>query len=161
MTSPRIATNPAAKAPFDLADVAPELGAAFHAFFAASITKPKVDIVTKEMVRILSGQLSHCEVCRNTRVRVAVDRGMDETTVAKIEHFEDSDLSDRHKAALRFARAFLIDPASFDEAAQAEMLEHFRPDQIAELTLDLIRLRPGSKVAVASGTSGVDQLVFL
>ena len=160
MTSPRIVDHDSGT-PLGLEDVAPALGQAYNAFFAASMTGAKVDIVTKEMVRILSGQLSHCGVCRNTRVRVAVDRGLDESTVAKFDHFEDSDLSDRHKAALRYARAFLVDPESFDDAARAELLAHFRPDQIAELTLDLIRLRPGSKMAVASGISDVDGLVFI
>ncbi|MCU1343764.1 MAG: hypothetical protein JWL70_30 [Acidimicrobiia bacterium] len=147
--------------PLSLDDVAPEMAAAFTAFQAASIAGAKVDIVTRELVRIYSGQLSHCGVCANTRVRVAVDRGLDETTVSKLEHFETSDLSERHKAALRYARAFLVDPESFDAAAQAALLEHFRPDQIAELTLDLIRLRPGSKLAVASGIAEADQLLFI
>jgi alkylhydroperoxidase family enzyme len=149
------------RTPLSLDDVAPDLAQAFAGFQAASITGPKVDIVTKEMVRILSGQLSHCGTCRNLRVQVAVDRGLDETTVAKLEHFEDSDLSDRHKAALRYAKAFLIDPESFDDAARAALMEHFRADQIAELTLDLIRLRPGSKLAVASGIADTDQLTFI
>ena len=158
--SPRV-VDPQSGEALSLDAFAPDMAAAFSAFQQASIGGAKVDIVTKEMVRILSGQLAHCGTCANLRVQVAVDRGLDETTVSKLEHFEDSDLSARHKAALRYAKAFLVDPESFDDAARAELMEHFRPEQIAELTLDLIRLRPGSKLAVASGIAETDQLTFI
>jgi alkylhydroperoxidase family enzyme len=141
---------------------APELGAAMSAFMAASLRDAKVDIVTRELVRIYSGQASNCRFCRNLRIRGALDRGLDEEMVAKVSHFETSDLTERHKAALRLAQAFLVDPASFDAAAQADLLVHFRSDQIAELILDLIRLRPGSKLSIACGTDAEqDELVVI
>lgn len=141
---------------------APELGAAMSAFMAASLSGAKVDIVTRELIRIYSGQASNCRYCRNLRVAGAVDRGLDEDMVAKLTDFENSDLSDRHKSALRLAHAFLYDPASFDGAMQAELLVHFRSEQIAEMMLDLIRLRPGSKLSIAAGTDpDVDELVVI
>jgi alkylhydroperoxidase family enzyme len=145
-----------------LTNAAPELGAAMSAFMAASLRGAKVDIVTRELVRIYSGQASNCRFCRNLRIRGALDRGLDEEMVAKVSHFETSDLSDRHKAALRLAQAFLVDPVLFDATAQADLRVHFRADQIAELILDLIRLRPGSKLSIACGTDAEqDELVVI
>lgn len=133
-----------------LADVAPALGAAQMEL--QRVAYPGVvDLVTRELVRILSGRESHCRICRNVRLRAAIDRGFDESMVDQMDDFEHSDLSDRQKAALRLASCFLGDPRSFDEAAQQDLLEHFGPDEIAELILDLVRFRPGSKLTVAAG----------
>jgi alkylhydroperoxidase family enzyme len=160
-SSPRVVDD-VTGAPMGLGEAAPELGKAFSHMAQVATGSAKVDIVTRELVRIYSGQLAHCSICRNMRVTVAVDRGLTEDVVAQLADFEHSDLSDRHKAAVRYAHAFLVDPASFDEAAQAELQRHFRPDQIAELTLDLVRLRPGSKMTVATGTEPAhDDLIFV
>jgi alkylhydroperoxidase family enzyme len=144
-----------------LAHAAPRLAAAQAAF--QTVAYPgKVDLVTRELVRIVSGQLSHCSICRNLRLRAAIDRGFDEQMVAKLADPDNSDLSDKHKAAVRFARAFLTDPTGFDDAGRAELLRHFDGDQIAELVLDLVRFRPGSKLTVAAGNEPVeDQLVVV
>ncbi len=146
--SPRIEETDAMAA---LSAAAPALGAAVVDFMSLAFSGSKVDIVTREMVRIYSGRQSNCQYCSNTRVRGAVERGLDESMVAKIEGFENSDLTDRQKVALRLARSFLIDPARFGSADQQALLAHFRVDQVAELVLDLIRLRPGSKLHIATG----------
>jgi len=144
-----------------LADAAPRLGAAQVAF--QEVAYPgKVDLVTRELVRIVSGRLSRCSICRNLRLRAAIDRGFDERMVDQLDEPEKSDLSDKHKAAVRFARTFLTDPGRFSEADRAELLRHFDADQVAELVLDLVRFRPGSKLTVASGKEpAANQLVVV
>ncbi|HUZ09372.1 MAG TPA: hypothetical protein VMU76_04305 [Acidimicrobiales bacterium] len=137
--------------PMALSDVAPALGAA--QLELQRVAYPGVvDLVTRELVRIMSGRQSHCRICRNLRLRAAIDRGFEESMADQIDDFEHSDLPDRQKAALRLAHCFLTDPRAFDEAAQNDLLEHFGPDEIAELILDLVRFRPGSKLTVAAGT---------
>jgi alkylhydroperoxidase family enzyme len=144
----------------DLADVAPELRRAMDAFMAVAYPG-KVDLVTRELVRIYSGREAGCSICRSLRLRAAIDRGFDEAMVGEMDDLEASSLEPRRKAALRLAHAFLGDPASFDAAAQAELLEHFTPEQAAELILDLVRLRPGSKYTVVAGKEPVlDGLVY-
>jgi alkylhydroperoxidase family enzyme len=121
----------------------------------------KVDLVTREVVRIYSGRQSHCRLCRNLRLKAAIDRGFDESMVDQLDDLEPANLDPGRRAALRLAHAFLGDPLSFDTTAQAELFEHFTPEQAAELLLDLIRYRPGSKLMVASGTEPpVDELVY-
>lgn len=142
-----------------MAEAEPRIGAAWLAF--QTIAYPgKVDLVTRELVRILSGRLSHCSICRNLRLQAAIDRGFDESMVAGLDDVDASDLSDRHKAAVRFAQAFLTDPAGYGPEDRAELLRHFTPEQVADLILDLVRLRPGSKMTVVAGQeSAVDEVV--
>jgi alkylhydroperoxidase family enzyme len=146
--------------PIGLGDVAPRLGRAVTAFMDVAYPGT-VDLVTRELVRIYSGRESNCRMCRNLRLRAAIERGFDEAMVEQLDDLESSQLDPCQRAALRLAHAFLGDPRSFDTAAQEELLRHFSPEQVAELVLDLVRYRPGSKLMVASGTEPpVDALIY-
>jgi hypothetical protein len=91
----------------------------------------------------------------------AIDRGFDESMVAHLEDPENSDLPERQRIVLRLANAFLTSPADFTAHDQTTLLRHFSEDEIAELILDLVRFRPGSKLAVAAGMEpAVDELVY-
>ena len=116
-----------------------------------------VDIVTRELVRIYSGRESHCRICRNFRLRVAIDRGFDEAMVEHLDDPEHGDLAPHQQAALRLARDFLGDPRSFDADAQRALLAQFTAEQAAELVLDLVRYRPGSKLTVVAGDEPADE----
>jgi alkylhydroperoxidase family enzyme len=145
----------------ELADVAPRLAAAQAALQQAAYPG-RVDLVTRELVRIVSGQLSHCGTCRNLRLQAALDRGLDEGMVAQLDDVEASDLTDRQKAAVGLARAFLLDPGSFTATDREQLTTLFTPEEIAELVLDLVRYRPGSKLTVASGREPVgEELVVI
>ena len=74
-----------------LEDVAPDLAAA-QANFMAVAYPGAVDLVTRGLLRILSGRLSHCSLCSNLRLRVAIDRGFDESMVGHLEDPANSDL---------------------------------------------------------------------
>jgi alkylhydroperoxidase family enzyme len=143
-----------------LEDVAPQLHAAMMNFMAVAYPGT-VDIVTRELVRIYSGRESHCRICRNFRLRVAIDRGFDESMVDQLDDLDHSDLAPHQKAALRLAHAFLGDPHGFTADARAELLAHFTPEQAAELVLDLVRYRPGSKLTVVAGDEPAEEgLIF-
>lgn len=139
-----------------LADVAPELHAAMMNFMAVAYPG-KVDIVTRELVRIYSGRESHCRICRNFRLKVAIDRGFDEAMVEQMDDLDASELAPHQKAALRLAHDFLGDPRAFDAAARTELLAHFTAEQAAELFLDLVRFRPGSKLTVVAGDEPAEE----
>jgi alkylhydroperoxidase family enzyme len=145
--------------PIGLRDVAPELGRAMEAFMQVAYPG-KVDLVTRELVRIYSGRLSHCRICRNFRLRAAIDRGFDESMVDQLDDLETSELAPEQKAALRLAHAFLGDPRSFDATAQEELLRHFTREQAAELLLDLVRYRPGSKLTIVAGTEPAEEALI-
>jgi hypothetical protein len=54
-----------------------------------------------------------------------------------VVRFEQSDLSDRHKAALRLASAYLELPWDLSHEAREKALEHFTPEEIVGLLLKL------------------------
>ena len=144
-----------------LEEVAPDLAAA-HARFMAVAYPGAVDLVTRELLRILSGRLSHCSVCRNLRLQAAIDRGFDESMVDHLEDPENSDLPERQRIVLRLANAFLTSPEGFTAEDWAVLEGHYTAEQIAELLLDLVRFRPGSKLLVASGREPeIDELAYI
>jgi alkylhydroperoxidase family enzyme len=146
--------------PVGLGDIAPDLSRAMLTFMQVAYPG-KVDLVTRELVRIYSGRESHCTICRNLRLNAAIDRGFDEEMVAHLDDLDPDALAPHQQAALRLAHAFLGDPRSFGPADHEELLAHFTPEQIAELVLDLVRFRPGSKLTVVSGTEPAeDALVY-
>jgi hypothetical protein len=57
-----------------------------------------------------------------------------ESTVLR---FEESDLSERQKAGLRLASAFLGAPSTLTPEARAEALKHFSPEEIVGLLFKL------------------------
>src|SRR5579863_10112289 len=124
--------------PVGLVDVAPALGRAMAEFMEVAYPG-KVDLVTRELVRIYSGRVSHCRLCRNLRLKAAIDRGFDEEMVAQLDDPGSSELEPHQRVAVRLAHAFLGDPRSFDAADRKELLDHYTPEQVAELLLDLIR----------------------
>lgn len=134
-----------------LADAAPSLAHAVEEFQRVAYPG-RVDLVTRELVRIVSGTLSHCRICRNLRLTAAMDRGFDESMVDQLADLDRSNLSGGQKAAVSFAHAFLLHPDAYAPGDLAALHAHFSDEQIAELTLDLIRYRPGSKLIVAGGT---------
>lgn len=84
------------------------------------------------------------------RLAVAGQRAVDETQAAKVERYEQSDLPDRHKAALRLADALMTMPGDIDGALTVELRRHFTDAQILELTVDVMKWNY-QKVPVALG----------
>lgn len=83
---------------------------------------------------------------------MARQEGLTEDIVAMVdEGFEESALSARHKALLRYADAFLVDPSSLRDEIRDEMRRHFTPEEIVELTACLALCMGFSKIAVVLG----------
>jgi hypothetical protein len=149
-----------ARTSITLAEAAPELGAA-QARFQKVAYPGSVDLVTRELLRILSGRLSRCTLCRNLRLNAAIDRGFDESMVDHIEDPSHSDLPARQQVVLRLTHTFLTTPETFSAADWSELHSYYSAEQVAELLLDLMRFRPGSKLMVAAGLEPEgDQLVY-
>ena len=75
---------------------------------------------------------------------------LDETTAAKVERYETSDLAERHKVALRLADALMTQPGDITPSLAAQLRRHFSDTQILELTLDVMKWNY-QKVPVALG----------
>jgi alkylhydroperoxidase family enzyme len=84
------------------------------------------------------------------RLAVAKQHGFDETMADKVDHYESSDLSERHKVALRVADAMMSQPGSISPQLRSQVHEHFSEQEVLELTLDVMKWNY-QKVAVALG----------
>ena len=67
-----------------------------------------------------------------------------------VDHYEQSDLSPVHKAALRLADAYLMAPADMSDSVKAEVEDQLSPGQVVELILQLMGFS-NDKVMVALG----------
>jgi alkylhydroperoxidase family enzyme len=67
-----------------------------------------------------------------------VSRGATEDVVAKLQDYEASDLPERSKVALRYAdRLTAPNVEKMDEAFEAQLRQHFTPDQILDLGMTI------------------------
>jgi alkylhydroperoxidase family enzyme len=67
----------------------------------------------------------------------------------QIEQYESAaDLTDAHKAALRYVDALIWSPAKIGPEVAAGVRKHFSEDQSVELTLDVMR-NACNKIAVS------------
>ncbi len=134
----------------------PELLRAFLRLYGTLWSHGVVDQATKEVARLRNARVTGCNFCRNVRFDGARQAGLDEALVAQIDGgFETSTLSEAHKAVIRYADVFLTDPSRLGGVERAEMLRHFSPAQIVELTAGLALFMGFSKIAVVLGQEPV------
>ncbi|MGA8544763.1 MAG: carboxymuconolactone decarboxylase family protein [Mycobacterium sp.] len=125
--------------------------AVFNGFLPAVARLRELDALTSEMVRLRGAAQHNCRLCKSLRETTALDAGGSETLYGDIEHFEASVLlTDRQKAALRYADALIWSPSHIDRAAAAGVRAHFSDAEAVELTFDVMR-NASNKIAVALG----------
>jgi len=123
--------------------------AVFNGFLPAVARLRDLDALTSEMVRLRGAAQHNCRLCKSLRETTALDAGGSETLYGDIEHFEVSAvLTDRQKAALRYADALIWSPGHIDRGIVAAVRAQFSDDEAAELTFDVMR-NASNKVAVA------------
>src|SRR4029077_5243082 len=71
------------------------------------------------------------------RQAVARQQGLDEVMAHKVDYYDQSDLPEHQKVALRFTTAFLTVAGSVSPQLRAQLRSQFRPEQIVELALDV------------------------
>ena len=116
-----------------------EIDEAIDAFSAAAVRSSWLDPITTEVVRLRCARYHDCRLCQSLRFSDALASGLDETLADKVNHYEDSDLDERLKVALRLTDAVILDPRSVDAALAVQVREHFIDEQIAELLHDIVK----------------------
>lgn len=142
-------------APSDRHDDESKTWPLINKFMVATARLHELDPVTTELVRIRQARQHNCRLCKSLRNRTALQAGVSEDEFAKLDDYRNSDLSDRHKAALEYADALVWQPAYISDATASELRQHFSPAEVVELTLDLMR-NACNKVAVSTGTDGAN-----
>jgi alkylhydroperoxidase family enzyme len=123
--------------------------AVFNGFLPAVARLRDLDALTSEVVRLRGAAQHNCRLCKSLRETTALDAGGSETLYGDIERFEASELlTDRQKAALRYADALIWSPGHIDRGIVAAVRAQFSDDEGAELTFDVMR-NASNKVAVA------------
>jgi len=120
--------------------------------FAPAVARLReLDPVTTEVVRLRGAVQHNCRLCKSRREGYALDAGGSESLYAEIEYFETSaQLSDRHKAALRYVDALIWSPSRIDTTVAAGVRTHFTESASLELTLDVMR-NACNKIMVSLG----------
>ncbi|OYD66713.1 carboxymuconolactone decarboxylase family protein [Rhodococcus sp. OK302] len=122
------------------------------AVFARNVARLRIlDPVTTELVRLRQARQHNCRLCKSLRMNTALEAGADESLFDKVDNYESSDLSPRHKAALALADAMVWQPGFISVDVIDAVREHFSPAEAVELVLDMAR-NAISKVAVAFGS---------
>lgn len=131
----------------------PDLFASFQRWYAALWSAGVVDHPSKEVARLRNARVTGCRFCRNVRFSQARQDGLDEQLVDLIaEGYEDSSLSDAHKAVIGLADVFLTRPGGgVPRVLQQQLLDHYGPAGVVELTVGLSLFMGFSKIAVSLG----------
>jgi hypothetical protein len=136
MTTPKIAI-PAVEPGQDTAEYINSLTddaimTPYYPFYVAGTELPPDDPELAELIRLRNAVAQTCQYCQSIRLNGLTDLGAD--IGAEVLRFEGSTrFTDRQKAALRLAGAFLEVPADLTPEAKAEALAHFTPEEIVGL----------------------------
>jgi alkylhydroperoxidase family enzyme len=123
----------------------------FNTFLPTVARLRQLDALTAEVVRLRGARQHNCRLCTSLRETTALGAGGSETLYADIDRFETSaQLTDRHKAALRYVDALIWSPSGISAGIAAGMRAHFGDAEAVELTFDVMR-NASNKVAVALG----------
>lgn len=121
----------------------------FNSFQPGVALLGELDPLTTEVVRLRGATQHNCRLCKSRRERDALGSGGSESLYDQIEWYETADsLTDRHKAALRYADALIWTPADITAEVAGGVRTHFTEAESYELTVDVMR-NAGNKIAVA------------
>ncbi|MFY9231548.1 MAG: carboxymuconolactone decarboxylase family protein [Candidatus Nanopelagicales bacterium] len=134
-----------------------ELVGLLAAYQDAVVRSPHLDPVTTELVRLRCARQHDCRICQSLRLTDARDAGASDDVLAKIDHYEASDLSERHKVALRLVDAFIWRPSEMSDELVRQAREHFSHEELAELLVDITKWST-QKIHVTLGTDGTDRV---
>lgn len=112
---------------------------AYNRFAAAAVRQNHLDPLTSELVRLRCGLYHQCRVCSSLRDVDALEAGFDESLTAKIPKYEESDLAENYKVALRLTDAMIIRPLDVDEQLRIDVARYYSPEQIQEILFDVVK----------------------
>jgi AhpD family alkylhydroperoxidase len=110
----------------------------------------QIDPVLHELIRLYNAKYQDCEYCQNARQAVAVQHGLQEDMVDSLGRFEESDLPESYKAALRITSNLATNPAMLDDDVWAAAREHFTEQEVIDIVL-LSMFTTASKTTITLG----------
>lgn len=135
----------------------PETLVAFLRLYGILWSHGQLDHAIKETARLRNARVTGCGYCRNVRFAVAREEGLTEDKVALIDDgYEESTLTDREKAVIRYTDTFLREPGALGDEQRAELDSLFTPEELVELTAGIALFMGFSKIAVSLGQAPDD-----
>jgi alkylhydroperoxidase family enzyme len=107
-----------------------------------------LDPITTELVRLRGARQHNCRICQSTRSVQAISAGADESMFTKVDWYETTDLSERHKVALRLTDTVITQPTDITPELVVQVRKYFEPGEVVEIVFDILR-NSAQKVAVA------------
>jgi alkylhydroperoxidase family enzyme len=130
----------------------PEALGAFLKLYGTLWSHGVLDQASKETARIRNARTIDCAICKSIRFEGARKEGLTEALVERIrDDWARSDLPPRQKAVLAWTDRFLSPEPEPDALLQKELLAHFTPAELVELTAGLALFMGFSKIAVTLG----------
>ncbi len=115
----------------------PDMAVEYALFWDATHRGGRVEHTIKELMRIAIAQLLGCEFCAEQRSVMALDHGLDEGDARACALAEFDHPDPRTRAALRYARALVLDSPRDDgsafDAVYTELRSVFTDAEIVEL----------------------------
>ena len=140
----------------DPVQLVPDLGPALHDVYLASSKLHDVDPITAEMVRLRNARFQDCHLCQGIRYADALEAGVTDEMLDKVDDYEHSDLPERGR---RRSAGRRLPPARAAPSAEVaeQLTEYFTPVEIAEL---LLRLNgwTNNKVFISLGLKDLDEI---
>jgi AhpD family alkylhydroperoxidase len=125
---------------------APEMATAYATYWELTHRGGQVEHTTKELMRIAIAQLLGCDFCAAQRSVKALDEGLEERDAAACATPDFHHPDPRVRAALRFARAVVLDTPADDGSTFDGVFEELRSVFTDAETVEL-----GCFVAIAIG----------
>jgi alkylhydroperoxidase family enzyme len=116
-----------------------------------------LDPITTELVRLRCARTHNCRICKTLRLSSARAAGVDEPMASKVDFYEESDLDERMKLALRITDAFITRPDTLTLGTVGQARSVFSAAELATLCLDITKWST-QKIKIALGTDGADAL---
>jgi AhpD family alkylhydroperoxidase len=108
--------------------------------------------VLHELIRLYNAKYQDCQYCQNARQTIAVQNGLEEDMVEALGHFEQSNLADDVKAALRITAALATSPGLFTDELWNDALNYFSEREL----VDIVLLSMHTTASKATITLGLD-----
>jgi alkylhydroperoxidase family enzyme len=121
---------------------------AFDEFLLATGRMRALDPVTAELARLRGARYHNCRICQSIRSVKAFGAGADEAMYQKLDGYESSDFSDRHKVAIRLVDALITQPAEITTKLVDQVHHEITPAEAVQIILSVAR-NSIQKVAVA------------
>jgi alkylhydroperoxidase family enzyme len=121
---------------------------AFDGFLLATGRMRALDPVTAELARLRGARYHNCRICQSIRSVKAIGAGADESMYHRLDDYESSDFSERHKVALRLVDALITQPAEITAGLVDQVHHELTPAEAVQIILGVAR-NSVQKVAVA------------